>query len=246
MIGDRKQLHSVNVEGTARLLKLAEELGVEKVVYTSSTAAVGMTKMGERPLDENAPFLRSYQQVPYMQTKREAETLSLSQTKLKVVAVNPATIYGAGDVKLNTGIVFRKLKEGKLQFCPPGGTSVVSVADVVSGHLLAMQKGEHGRRYILSTSDHTFQELFTAIAKALQVQPPKRVLSNIIYPFAYGMAWLGGKLGCSLSHHIVRVGFSQRYFSAERAKVELGWQPSQSLEEMIEEAATFYLDQKLI
>jgi dihydroflavonol-4-reductase len=235
---DRDELHRVNVLGTRSVLSAAVAAGVQRVVHTSSTAAVGISPWGGPPLDEEAHFLPAYQHIPYMASKREAEDIALVEDRVEVVVVNPATIYGGGDVKLNTGTVFQQIAAGRLRFCPPGGTGVVSVRDCARGHLLAMQRGVPRRRYILVSGNYSFVELFGRIARCLGVRPPRFVLPRILYPLAYSAASLLG-----VPRHVVRIGFSQRYFSAARAARELGWQPTQGLDEMLEEAAAFYRQQ---
>lgn len=245
---DRAELYRVNVQGTETVLRAAVAAGVRRMVITSSTAAVGIPRPGEAPLNEDASFRREFQGVPYMATKRAAEELALCFPGVEVVVVNPSTIYGTGDVKMNTGVVFQRIAAGKLRFVPPGGTGVVSVGDCVEGHLLAMTHGQPGRRYILSRSNHTYLEVFGSIARCLGVMPPQRVVPALVGSVAYAVAALVDRLPGerSLSRHVVKIGFSKRYFDASRARSELGWQPKQDLEEMCAEAADFYRGQRLL
>lgn len=248
---DCDRLYRVNVQGTANLLDAARRSGVRRVVLTSSTAAVGISPGGRQVLDEDAPFLPSYRSVPYMDSKRTGEDLALACKDLEVVAVNPATIYGAGDRHMNTGRVFRSIFRRRLRLIPPGGTGVVSVQDCVEGHLLAMEHGRPGRRYILATSNHPYDELFPAIAACLGVTPPRIHIPSSLYPHAdlvaRAAALLARWVPCTRSSsHFIKLAFSERYFSAARARSELGWRPTQSLPEMLAEAASFYLDAQLL
>jgi len=247
---DWDALRQVNIAGTEAVVTAARSAGVKRVVVTGSTAAIGMTDLNDTTrLTEDSPWREEWDAIPYMQTKREGEQLALnaSDSSLEVVVVSPTTIYGAGDVKLNTGQVFRKLAREKLSFAPPGGTSVVSVADCVNGHRLAMKTGTPGERYLLSTSDHSYHELFERIAETLTVSAPSRTLPRRSFPFLFGLVRLSEAIGIgSLSRHVVRIGFQNRFFDSSKARTELGWEPTQSVEEMVSEATDFYREHDLL
>lgn len=250
---DRAALWAANVEGTARLLQAAREAGVRRVVQVSSTVAVGIPACGADPLDEAALFEPRFWRIGYMATKRYGEELAFQAQEtspLEVVIVNPCTIYGAGDVALNSGALFQQLARRPPRFVPPGGTSVVAVADVVAGLLLAMARGVSGRRYILRAEDLSYRALFDTIAREIGTtegsSPTIRTLPPALEPLAAGLAGLAeetvGRLAphLPLSAEIVLLGFSCRYFTAQRARTELGWAPRVSFPEAVREAIAFY------
>ena len=242
---DSRRMHAVNVVGTENVLRAASRSSIERVVCTSSTAAVGYGNPGDEPLGEDAPFFPRFCRMPYMATKREAEDFALRFRDVEVVLVNPSTIFGAGDVNMNTGMIFRKLKRGRIAFYPPGGNASVSVRDCVTGHLLAMRQGRPGQRYVLSTSNDTYKTIFHCLARCLGVDPPRFRCPRMAYPFAYGAACLGELATAwtgrpSVSGHFVTIAFGQRYFSAAKARRELGWEPVQDLDAMMAEAVGFY------
>ncbi|MDP6443052.1 MAG: NAD-dependent epimerase/dehydratase family protein [Pirellulaceae bacterium] len=245
---DRRQLFEINAAAPRRIVEAAAAAGVERVVLTSSTAAVGICRPGEQPLDEAAEFRRGYQANPYMASKRAGEDDVLTFPDADVVAVNPATILGGGDIKANTGVVFQRLAAGKLNWIPPGGTALVSVSDVVAGHLLAWRNGAAGRRYILATANHSFAEMFGEIARQLGVAGPRRRLPSWLYSPAYAALRVndacGGPLG--VSRHVLTIAFRNRYFAADRARRELAWQPRQDLPAMVGEAIDFYRQHGLL
>ena len=248
---DRQRMFDVNVQGTKNVLKAAFDAGVQRVVVTSSTAAVGYTRLGKPPLNEDSPFLPRYHKIPYMASKHVAEAYALAFPGMDVVAVNPSTVYGAGDVYLNTGQLFKKFKQGKITFCPPGGTAVVGVRDCVEGHLLAMERGVPGERYILSSENDTFKTLFQSMAESLRVRAPRWKLPSWLGPIAYGGASLAEHLTSwnrlpTISRHFITIAFCQRFFDSTKAQRELNWIPKQSLQEMIGEATEFYEAQQLI
>ena len=114
------------------------------MVYTSSTAAVGLSNGPHEILDEGAPFLASLRRIGYMWTKHlaEIEVREAVAGGQNVVMVNPSTIFGVGDVRRNTGSLIHRLRESQLRAAPAGGNAVVTLMDVVEGHMLAAQEGE--------------------------------------------------------------------------------------------------------
>jgi dihydroflavonol-4-reductase len=245
-VADAPLLHAVNVRGTANVLEAARRAGIKRLVHTSSTAAVGL----QGPLDEDAPFPGSCRRVPYMATKRAGEELALACDDLEVVVVNPATVYGAGDMKMHTGKMFRRLRRGQMRICPPGSSSVVSVSDCVEGHLSAMEKGAPRRRYILSSEDHSYARIFAEIADAVGGKAPRWTWPKAAKIPLYGIASLLDVVGrwvpMDVSRHVVGVDFSDRIFRSDRARAELGWRPTQDLHSMIGEAAAFYAAEGLM
>ena len=240
---DATRLHRVNVVGTRNLLAAARAAGLERVVHTSSTAAVGLS---ERPhvLDEAAAFDRRFERIPYMWSKHlaELEVAAAIKSGLDVVMVNPSTIFGGGDVNKNTGQLIERLGAGGRQFAPPGGNAVVGVRDVVEGHLLAMEKGRSGRRYILTRENLTYSELFRRVAAALGSQIGVRTLPEWTRGPVTALTRLASWItpGLSLTPQVVFFSYRYRYFDAARAHQELGWQATQSLEDAVQDAAAFY------
>lgn len=242
---DAKALYDVNLQGMKNVLKAAVDFGMKRIVYTSSTAAIGIPEHGASPLNERGIFAEKYAQVPYMHTKNVAEELAFSYPGIEVVVVNPATIYGAGDVKGNTGFLFKKIRHGKILFIPPGGTAVVSVRDCVEGHLLAMEHGKPGQKYILSEGNYSYDVLLRTIAEIVHGKAPHYKIPSTLFPLAYNIVRLLDFLQATgvsmpISRHMVMIAFAKRYFDASKAKMELGWQPTQTLPEMLTEAADFY------
>lgn len=152
---DRDRLMAVNVLGTEQVLEAARVAGVGRVVHVSSIAAVGTTPDPDRPLDEDAPFSAVAASFPYALSKRLGEQAALAAAAAgqDVVIVNPGHVLGAGDVNGISTFHVAKILSGELRLTLPGGITYVDVRDVVEGILLALVKGERGRRYILATPD---------------------------------------------------------------------------------------------
>jgi dihydroflavonol-4-reductase len=238
---DAERMYETNVIGTRHVLWAAMEAGVERVVHTSSTAAVGLSG-GEAPLDEEARFDPGLRRIPYMWMKHlaEVEVAEAVKAGLDVVMVNPSTIIGSGDVHLNTGKLFQQIARGSLRFAPPGGNSVVALEDVVDGHLLAMERGATGRRYIVNGENLRQVELLTRIATVLDRPAVTSVLPRWTEKPLTLAARLAELSGGALTPQVVFFSFRYRYFSAARARAELGWAPRTGVDAAIEDAARWY------
>jgi nucleoside-diphosphate-sugar epimerase len=166
---DPSTYHAINVEGTRNVLDAAMEAGIQKMVHTSTAGVVGPS--GEKPMDENMPKIAGFFNL-YEKTKSEAEQLSIEYARkgLPVTIVNPSRVYGPGmDTGSNpiTKIVELYLQK-KWYVIPGSGDDIGSycyVDDVIDGHLLAMEKGRIGERYLFGGVNASFNELIGTISK---------------------------------------------------------------------------------
>lgn len=245
---DAERAYRTNVIGTRNVLRASMEAGVDRVVHTSSTAAVGLTDE-PRCLDEKEPFDPRLRRVAYMWTKHlaEVEVADAIAKGLDVVTVNPSTLVGAGDVNMNAGHVFAQLHRGALRFAPPGGNSFVGVEDAVRGHLLAMRRGAPGRRYILSSGNLTYREWLSRVAAALGRGPIDRVLPRWTEtPLALGAAIASWIPQARLTPAMVFFSYRHRWFTSDRAHRELGWTPAQGFDSAAREAVSWYAQRGLL
>jgi dihydroflavonol-4-reductase len=249
---DRAELYETNVVGTKNILDAAAGADVRRVVYTSSTAAIGIPARGDKPMDERGFFDDRYRDIPYMDSKNAAEEIALRRDDVEVVAVNPSTILGAGDVYMNTGAMFRHIYATSPAWAPPGGTALVSVRDCVEGHIRACERGIPGSRYILSSDNTSLFSLWTAIARELRVTPPKRSIPRTAGAFLHALGRVHDQVfprsmrHSGFSRHVITIAFADRYFDASLAQRELGWRPSQDMDDMIREAVDFYRNNGLL
>ena len=151
---------AVIVEGTQNVVESCLASKVEKLVYTSSIAAIGHTSTGE-PATEETPF-NWPRTAGYKFFKYQAEQYVLDSVVrgLNAVIVNPSVVIGERDIHFHGGQLVKEAKKGRLLVYPDGGMNVVYVGDVVSGHILAAQKGRPGERYILGGHNMTHKEIF--------------------------------------------------------------------------------------
>jgi dihydroflavonol-4-reductase len=209
-------LERVNVEGTRRVLEAAARRGVRRVVHTSSSGTCGpapgrvATEADEPPAWELA--------VPYKRTKLAAERLALGAARdgLDVVAVNPTTPVGDGDVRPTpTGRMIRGVATGRFPAYLDLGLNVVDVRDVALGHMLAFERGRRGERYILGGVDLELRDLFAAVADLAGRPRPRLRLP-------YRAAWSAAQAGL-LNRNELLLARVPAYFSSAKAERELGY-----------------------
>ena len=148
---DAPALYEVNVGGTQAVLAAAAEAGVAVVVHTSTIGTIGRPSAGSLA-DEETPFNLWPSASDYVRSKwlGEAAALWWAQRGLPVVVVHPTAPVGAGDRKPTaTGQRIVAFLAGRRPDYPSGGMNLCPVVDIAAGHLLAAQRGQPGRRYIL-------------------------------------------------------------------------------------------------
>ena len=229
---DPSQLYRANVDGTRNILKAARRGGVERVVYTSSVATIGIPADGT-PGDESTPVALEAMIGHYKRSKFLAEQAALEAARegLSVVIVNPSTPIGPGDVKPTpTGRMVLDAAAGRMPAYVDTGLNVVHVDDVAHGHLLALSRGRTGERYILGGVDMTLEQILGEIARIVGRKPPRvRLPYALVLPMAYvaeGVAKISGRSG-RLTLEGVRMSRKRMFFSSAKAERELGysWRP---------------------
>jgi dihydroflavonol-4-reductase len=237
-------MYATNVQGTTNLLQVALELGIQKVVYTSSVATISSPDDGS-PGDETMHLAPEHAIGHYKRSKILAEQAALRfcQQGLPVVIVNPATPIGPWDIKPTpTGKIIVDFLQRKMPAYVDTGLNLVDVRDVARGHLLAAQHGKIGERYILGCRNMTLREILLLAAAVSGLTAPRwRVPYGLALTLGYvceGFAHLTGKpplvplAGVRMARHPM-------YFTAQKAVRELGL-PQSPLEEAMREAVHWF------
>ncbi len=231
-------LFRINVEGTRIVLEEALRAGVERVVYTSSVAAIGPAPRGT-VADEGQIFRGGYG-LPYMDSKHEAEVeaLRLAARGLPVVIVNPAFTFGAGDVNHSSTELVRRVMRRELPAYVDGALNVVDVKDVARGHLLADERGTVGERYILGNRNFTFDRLLADIGRISGVEPPAiKLPTSVALALTQAVAGLPGRTPVTVGEvHVASLWWA---YSSAKAKRELGYSPSHH-EDTLSETIEWY------
>jgi len=185
----RREVFDNNVIGTMNLLNAARELGVEKVVVSGSLSATGYEK--DVPSDESAPFYPFDRHLPYGFTKHlvEHHCLKAHAEGLDVVVAVSCAIIGPNDfVPSRFGQVLIDFAHGQLRAYIPGGFEFVSTRDIVEGHVLAMEKGRSGQKYLISTTYSTVDDLLDLFARVTGKPKPRLRLPIPVMAAMAGLA----------------------------------------------------------
>jgi dihydroflavonol-4-reductase len=238
---DAGRVFQVNAFATRLLLEECLRAEVQRVVFTSSVAAIGPAPRGGTA-DESQVFTAGHLGIPYVNSKHEAETeaLRLAAHGLPVVCVNPTVVYGRGDVHGGSTSLVRRFLLGRIPVYTDGAINVVDVVDVARGHLLADEKGEPGERYILGNRNYTWDRLFADLGRISGVEPPPLKLPPAL---AVQLAELleRGPGRAPVTALEVKSASQWWTYKSNKAKRELGWTTSPH-EDTIEATVQWYLE----
>ena len=247
-VRNSEDLYRVNVEGTKHLMQAALNAGVSRIVYTSSVATLGLHTDGT-PADENTPvgfadMIGHYKRSKYL--AEQAVRQMIDEKKLPAIIVNPSTPIGPRDIKPTpTGRMVLDAACGRMPAYVDTGLNVVHVDDVAQGHLLALQRGVIGERYILGGYDMTLQQIFAVIAEITGRSAPKvKLPHNLVLPIAYvseAWAWLTQGPEPRATVDGVRMSKKLMYFSSDKARTALGYTPRPA-REAFADAVNWFLE----
>jgi dihydroflavonol-4-reductase len=224
------ELYEANVTGTQNLIRAAMTAGVERIVYTSSVATLGLNR-DRSPADESTPvtlddMIGHYKRSKYL--AEEAVQRLIREEGAPVVIVNPSTPVGPRDIKPTpTGRMIVEAAAGRMPAFVDTGLNLVHVDDVARGHLLACRSGKIGDRYILGGENRTLAEILHDIAAITDRRPPNiRLPHGLIMPVAalaetWARLFRTGEPFVTLDG--VRMARKHMYFSAAKAEAELGY-----------------------
>ncbi len=228
---NHQELYDSNVEGTRNILAAARDSGVRRVIYTSSVATMGFGNNG-RLTDEKSPVTLSNMIGDYKRSKFMAEQLVLEAGRngQNVVMVNPTTPVGECDIKPTpSGQIILDFLRRKFPAYVDTGLNLVDVVDCARGHLLAMEKGQPGERYILGGENLTLKQILDKLGAISGLPSPKVKL-----PYAVALATgvvdtvVVGKImkrEPRVTIDAVRMGRKKMFVTSAKAERELGWKP---------------------
>jgi dihydroflavonol-4-reductase len=190
---DWGRIYEVNLQGSRNVLWSALKAGINRVVYTSSIAAIGI-KPGMEASTEETVFNQYTLGNHYVLTKylSQQEALGFAGNGLDLVVVNPCFPFGTNDiVPTPTGQMIVDILSGLNRSSLNGGINIVDVRDVARGHILAAKKGRKGELYILGNKNVTMDEMMSlvrnvsGIKRVLLPKAPRAVLKA----FTAGLTW---------------------------------------------------------
>jgi dihydroflavonol-4-reductase len=249
-VPDPAQLYASNLMGTRNIMRAAIEAGVQRIVYTSSVATLGLNSDGT-PADEQTPAYPHDMISHYKRSKflAEAEVRVMAYRHgLPVVIVNPSTPAGPGDVRPTpTGRMIADATRGRMPAYVDTGLNIVHVDDVATGHLLAYERGAVGERYILGGDNLSLRQILNTIAALTGRSGPRvRLPHGLLLPIAYmaeGIGRMAKLQDMPITVDGVRLSKKMMYFSSDKAKRELGYQPRPAGEALRDAVAWFMNNQ---
>ena len=219
-----------NVDGAVALLRAARDAGVERIVYCSSVAALGLVGDGTPGTEETEVHPEQIVGV-YKQSKYRAEqaVLDLVRTEsVPAVIVNPSTPVGPRDIKPTpTGKMVLDAAAGRMPAYVDTGLNIVHVDDVAEGHALALERGRIGEAYILGGEDLSMPHMLAMIDDVMGRSGVRRrqMSHRALMPLALGMEGAARvfRIEPLVTREMLAMAKKRMYFSSAKAKAELGY-----------------------
>jgi dihydroflavonol-4-reductase len=243
---DAEALYKSNVDGTRNILDAARDAGIERIVYTSSVAALGVPapdRVGDERLHTIAAQLVSdYKKSKYL---AEQEALTRARQGQHIVIVNPSTPIGAYDIKPTpTGDIVLRFLNKRMPAYVDTGLNIVDVEDVARAHILALDRGKPGERYILGNRNLTLKELLDILSSLTGMKAPTVRIPHLI-PLVVALIDEGvlAKFGKrpSVAINSVRMSHKAMYYDSSKAVRELGM-PQSPIEGALRKAVNWFRD----
>jgi dihydroflavonol-4-reductase len=220
-----------NVDGAVAMVRAAAEAGAERIVHTSSVAALGQIGDGT-PADEATPTDEADFVGIYKRSKYQAEKAVLELARrdgVPVVVVNPAAPVGPRDIKPTpTGKMILDAAAGRVPAYIDTGLNIVHVDDVADGHVLALEKGRVGERYVLGGENMLLKDILGLVAAVVHRRPPSiRLPEAVVWPAALVMEKLAGVTGIApmMTRDHLKMARKKMFYSSAKAMSELGYRP---------------------
>ncbi len=242
---DRDLLYRHNVEGTRNILAAAQKAGIERTVYTSSVAAIGVGKSG-KVVDENhqspvEKLVGDYKKSKFLAEQAAKEAAKQGQD---IVIVNPSSPIGPLDIKPTpTGDIILRFLRRQMPAYVDTGLNFIDVRDVARGHLLALEKGKTGDRYILGHQNLSLKQLLEILSEITGIKAPQISVPAFL---PLSVAWIEEKILAPMGKtptvpiDAVRMAQQPMYYDASKAIRELSL-PQSSLKVALKDAVDWFV-----
>jgi dihydroflavonol-4-reductase len=222
---DNKDVYHVNVNGAENFLNAAEQAGIKRILFTSTTSAVGALNCNQpdAAYDETSAFNLSCEPVAYIQAKRDAHNLALNARArgAPVVILSPSFVLGPNDINLNTSRLINSIRKKELPICPHGGLNPIDVRDIAQVYVAALEHPNPAAHYILASRNNlTLKTFIEHVATIANVTPPRLSIPTFL---ALAIATIVETLSPAgaLTAAGARIGSYYWYFNAALARRDL-------------------------
>ena len=248
-------MYPVTVGGTRNVLQAALDSGVQRLVYTSSVAAFGLPahipEDHPRPLLMNEAHTWNYRpewwRYGHAKCQAEMEIQKAVARGLDSVVVNPSMVLGPGDINRISGEIVIQVARGIVCFGISGGMNAIHIDDVVRGHLLALERGRMGERYILGGENHTYLDFIQTTARIVGVRPPQRVIPEwLLRPAAGPLDLLCRLVPMPFNGDLLRFSGNYLYYDTKKAQRELGLTGLRSIRAALQDTYDWYRAQGMV
>lgn len=225
---DFGSMMKINRQGTFNVVNVALGLGIKKLCYVSSTAAVGKEKKdGIDYVIETNKWVQSPQTSGYAISKysAEKEVWRGMEEGLDIVIINPSVIFGPGDWNESSLTIFRTLAEG-LRFYTKGANAFVDVRDVVQAMINLQNSEIKGERFLCTGTNIRFYDLFQLIAKELKVKPPTIFANRFLCAISWRLLAISELFGKrpTLTRESVSSSQSHTIYNSSKLTQKLGFE----------------------
>ena len=228
---DPSEIYHLNIDGAMNVIRAAIDSGVRKIVLTSTAGVLGSSDGPE--IDES--FMPGNFYIHYEHSKAILESVvrSLAAAGSNIVIVNPSRVYGPGLLSESNGVtrMIKRYMEGRWRIIPGNGRSIgnyVYIDDVVEGHILAMERGKAGERYILGGENADYLAFFGTLSEVSERKYKMFHLPlSVMMAAAYAMLFVAGVTGKSpmIIPALVRKFHHNFPLNIMKARSELGYLP---------------------
>jgi len=244
--GDQDRMKQINVKGTANLVNACVDKKISKFCHVSSIAAIGRAE-NDQVIDENVVWKASRRNSNYAISKyaAEREVWRGMEEGLNAVILNPSIIIGPGEINSGFTKLIATVDKG-LKYYTPGINGFVDVRDVVKNMVLLMESDISSERFIISSENLSYKELFSYIASCLNKQEPRYQAGQWMSEIYWRLEFLKSKITGNkplVTRETARTANNNYIYSGDKLKRELNYK-YMSIKESINNACAFYLKQQ--
>jgi dihydroflavonol-4-reductase len=235
--GDAHRMYAIHVDGTRLLCEAAARAQVKRVVMSSTSGTIAVSRRADEMLDEDSPApVDIIARWPYYASKHYQEEAArrACSDRVELVTVNPSLLLGPGDDRLSSTRPVLQFLARDIAMVPPGGLNFVDARDVAAVLPAAMERGTVGGRYLVGGYNWSFEELFGRLERLTKVAGP-RLRAPAKLPFVSKLPLLATRAQAAVLRHwgrrppiepaSVEMAEYFWYFESGKAARELGFSP---------------------